>query len=74
MHILSVWGENLRVNLYNDVAVLTGVQHARVRMEDGKEAVSSVAFTDIFRREQGGWRMALAFGVELRVAPSADNQ
>lgn len=71
--ILAVWGENLLVNFYGETAVLTGVQHARVETEDGKEAVSSVAFADVFVREEGGWRMTLAFGVELRTAP-ADNQ
>lgn len=65
VRILSVWGENLQVNLYGETAVLTGVQHARVETEDGKEAVSSVAFTDIFVRRDGRWMMALAFGVEL---------
>jgi ketosteroid isomerase-like protein len=63
--LLSVWGENLRVNIYGETAVLTGVQHARVQTDDGKEAICSVAFTDIFVRRLNGWAMALAFGVEL---------
>jgi hypothetical protein len=63
--LVKVWGENLRVDVYDEAAVLTGVQHARVQVEDGREAVSSVAFTDIFIRRAGVWRMVLAFGVEL---------
>ncbi|HEV7843954.1 MAG TPA: nuclear transport factor 2 family protein [Pyrinomonadaceae bacterium] len=63
--LLSVWGENLQVNIYGQVAVLTGVQHAKVQTDDGKEAISSVAFTDIFVKRLHGWAMILAFGVEL---------
>lgn len=63
--ILSVWGENLQVNIYGETAVLTGVQHAQVQTDDGKEAISSVAFTDIFIKRLSNWTMALAYGVEL---------
>lgn len=63
--LLSVWGENLQVSIYGETAVLTGVQHAKVQTDDGKEAISSVAFTDIFVKGLNGWAMTLAFGVEL---------
>jgi hypothetical protein len=66
--ILSIWGEHLQVNIYGEAAVLTGVQHAKVLTEDGTEAVSSVAFTDVFIKRLNGWAMALAFGVELGAA------
>jgi ketosteroid isomerase-like protein len=69
--ILSVWGENLRVNIYGETAVLTGVQHAKVQMDDGEEAISSVAFTDIFVKSSQGWLMTLAFGVELGATAQA---
>ena len=63
--LLSVWGENLQVNIYGETAVLTGVQHAQAQTDDGKEAISSVAFTDIFVKRLNNWTMALAYGVEL---------
>lgn len=66
--LLSVWGENLRVNFYGETAILTGVQHAQVQTDDGKEGISSVAFTDIFVKRLNSWTMALAFGVELEAA------
>jgi ketosteroid isomerase-like protein len=75
--LLSVWGENLRVNIYGETAVLTGTQHAKVRLENGQEAVSSVAFTDIFVKRVNGWAMTLAFGVELGAAanqPATEEQ
>lgn len=63
--LLAVWGENLEVNTFGETAILTGVQRAQVETDDGKEAISSVAFADIFIKRENNWTMALAFGVEL---------
>ena len=63
--ILSVEGSELRVSSYGETAVLTGVQRARVRTEDAAEHLSTVAFTDVFVKRGGRWRLALAYGVEL---------
>lgn len=71
--ILSVEGSELRVNVYGDTAVLTGVQHARVRTEDGVEQTGINAFTDIFVKRRGRWKLALAYGVDLPT-PAAQQQ
>ncbi|HEX6182558.1 MAG TPA: nuclear transport factor 2 family protein [Pyrinomonadaceae bacterium] len=63
--ILSVEGSELRVNVYGDTAILTGVQRSRVRTDDGVEHASTVAFTDVFVKQGGRWRLSLAYGVEL---------
>jgi ketosteroid isomerase-like protein len=63
--ILSVEGAELRVNVYGDTAVLTGVQRSRVKTDDGAEHASTVAFTDVFVKQRGRWRLSLAYGVEL---------
>lgn len=63
--ILSVEGSELRVNVYGDVAVLTGLQTSRARLEDGTEHTSTVAFTDVFVKQRGRWRLSLAYGFEL---------
>jgi ketosteroid isomerase-like protein len=63
--ILSVEGKDLRVRLFGETAVLTGVQLTVVRADDGKELQSLIAFTDIFVRRDRRWRLALAHGVEL---------
>lgn len=62
--ILSVGGEGLRANVFGETAVVTGVQRARVRAE-GMEQDSVVAFTDVFVKRRGRWRLRLAYGVEL---------
>ena len=68
--ITSVEGEGLRVSVYGETAVLTGVQRARVRADDGSEQEGVSAFTDIFVRRGGRWRLALAYGVELPAEPA----
>lgn len=63
--ILSVEGAGLRVKVYGQTAVLTGVQRSVVRTDDGKEHESRVAFTDVFFKRRGRWQLALAHGVDL---------
>jgi len=65
VEVTSVRGEHQRVNVYGEVAVLTGVQRAEWRQGDAAEGVSSVAFTDVFLRRGGRWLLVLAYGVEL---------
>lgn len=70
LKILSVKGENLNVEIFGDVAVLTGVQRARVEMEDGKIVEGPGAFTDVFIKRNNRWMLKSAFHVEL---PSTDD-
>ena len=63
--ILSVEGSELRVNVYGETAVLTGLQTSRARLEDGTEHTGTVAFTDVFVKQRGRWRLSLAYGFEL---------
>jgi ketosteroid isomerase-like protein len=72
--ILSIEGKDLRVRLFGEMAVLTGVQLSVVRTDDGKELESIVAFTDIFVRRNRRWRLALAHGVELPTTPAAPSK
>jgi len=65
VEILSLRGEELKVNVYGDTAVLTGVQIAEARPPEGETEESAVAFTDVFLRRNGQWLMVLAYGVEL---------
>jgi len=67
--ILSVRGEGLKVSVIGETCVLTGVQIATVRTEDGKEESGRGAFADIFVRRGESWLMVLAYDVELPAAP-----
>lgn len=63
--VISVEGTELRVRVYGETAILTGVQRSRLKTDDGAEHASDVAFTDVFVKHGGRWRLSLAYGVEL---------
>jgi ketosteroid isomerase-like protein len=65
VEIISLRGEELKVNVYGETAVLTGMQIAEARPPEGEAEESAVAFTDVFVRRDGRWLMVLAYGVEL---------
>jgi ketosteroid isomerase-like protein len=69
LEIIAIRGEELKVNVYGETAILTGVQYADVRTPEGNTEESAVAFTDVFIRREGQWRMVLAYGVELPSEP-----
>lgn len=66
VEIIGVRGEQQRVSVFGEVAVLTGVQRAEWRQGDEARGVSAVAFTDVFAHRGGRWLMVLAYGVELQ--------
>jgi ketosteroid isomerase-like protein len=69
--ILEVDGEDIRFRLLGDVAVLSGVQRARVEVAPGQVVVARTAFADLFVREGDSWRLRHAFSVEL---PDVDSE
>ena len=62
--ILDLSALHLRVRVVGGVGVLTGLQHARVRLETGVEVEELSFFTDVCVRTGTGWRMALAHSGE----------
>ena len=68
--IISVWGEDLKVNVYGNTAVLTGLQIAKTQNNEGKEETSAVVFTDVFVKQKGKWMLSLAHAVDLPKAPN----
>jgi ketosteroid isomerase-like protein len=63
--IVSVWSEDMKVNVYGDVAVMTGTQKAKIQNEEGKEEISATAFVDVFVKRQGKWKLVLAYSMDL---------
>ena len=72
--ILSVDSDNMHVQVYGDMAVLSGSQKSVVRLKDGKEVIGDGVFTDVFARRQGRWLLVFAHNVELpeKQAPAAN--
>jgi hypothetical protein len=65
VEVVSVSGEHEKVNVYGQVAVMTGVQRAEWRQGDEAKGISSVAFTDVFELRNGKWLMVLAYGIDI---------
>ena len=60
--------EEMKIHMYGDVAVVTGVQNAQIRSEKGGPQSSDTTFTHVFRRRQGRWELVLAFGGDVPAA------
>jgi ketosteroid isomerase-like protein len=67
--IVSIRGEELKVNVYDSLAVVTGLQCAKTKGDGGKEEMSVVAFTDVFVKQKDKWMLSLAHAVDLPQAP-----
>src|SRR5262245_1936021 len=67
--IISIQGEELGVNVYGDIAVVTGLQIAKTEGGEGEEETSAVAFTDVFVKQKGKWTLSLAHAVDVPAAP-----
>ncbi len=73
VEILAIRGDELKVTVYGETGVLTGVQRAEARPLEGEAEESVVAFTDVFVKREGRWLMVLAYGVELPAGPDEDS-
>ena len=67
--IVSIWGEEMKVNVYGNTAVLTGLQFAKTRSGEGKEETGAVMFTDVFVKQNSKWMLSLAHAVDLPQIP-----
>jgi ketosteroid isomerase-like protein len=67
--ILSLWGEELKVNVYGDTAVLTGLQLSKTQSRPDQEEISAVMFTDVFLKRGDRWLLALAHATDLPEVP-----
>ena len=64
--ILEIHGEEIRVHVLGDVALVSGIQRARVALPDNGAIVNAAtAFVDAFVKSGAGWRLRHAVSVEL---------
>ena len=63
--IRELKGEDLRVRVLGDVALVSGIQRARVALADGTLVSAGTAFVDVFQKSGGRWRLRHAVSVEL---------
>ncbi len=63
--VTSASFEGLEIETFGDVAVVVGIQRAEVRLPSGVQVTSRAAFTDVFVRQGGGWRLRVAQATDL---------
>ena len=63
--VTSITCENLQVDVWDDVAVLTGVQVAHMRFSSGEGVIDRIAITNVFNRVEEEWQMVLSHAVSL---------
>ena len=61
----SISCHNLQVDVWGEVAVLTGVQITRMHFAQGESVVDKIAITNIFNRIEDEWKMILSHTVSL---------
>jgi ketosteroid isomerase-like protein len=66
--VKSVTCDNLQVDVWGDVAVLTGVQIAHMSFSNGEGVIDKIAITNIFNRVDDEWQMVLSHAVSLPTA------
>lgn len=57
--------DRLQVHESDDVAVVTGAQTAAVKLPDGRRLTATSSFTDVFRSNEGRWRLWLAHSTDV---------
>jgi ketosteroid isomerase-like protein len=63
--IRDIAGEAIEVHVFGEVAVLTGVQVARLELPEGKARSSRVMVSNVFCLEDQRWQMVLSHAFEL---------
>ncbi|MCA0452696.1 MAG: nuclear transport factor 2 family protein [Chloroflexi bacterium] len=61
----SVTCDNLQVDVWDNVAVLTGIQISRLSLPNGASVKDKIAITNIFHRIGEDWKMVLSHAVAL---------
>jgi hypothetical protein len=67
--VTALWGEELRVNVYGETAIVTGIQLSKTRDSDGQEELTATSFSDVFIRRAGRWLLALTLATDLAEIP-----
>jgi len=63
--VLEIRGDEVRVRVLDQVALVSGIQRARVAVSADEVVLASTAFVDVFVRTDGAWRLRHAWSVEL---------
>jgi ketosteroid isomerase-like protein len=63
--VVNVRAEQVAIQVFDTVAVLTGTQVAQLKLPNGSQAGECLALSNVFRQANGQWQMVLAHPVAL---------
>jgi len=63
--------DEMRVKIFGDVAVVTGVRNTKMRNDSGTLASSDSAFADIFKKNGEEWELVLVHAMDLPAPTSS---
>jgi ketosteroid isomerase-like protein len=63
--VLSITSEDLRVDVFADAAIVTGVQCAVIRLPSGFQIEDFTMLNNVFVKRDGQWRLALSHAMNL---------
>jgi ketosteroid isomerase-like protein len=63
---LEVTGDGLDARVVGDlVGIVTGIQHGKVKLDDGRTVEDAQVFTDVAVFREGRWQLVLAHSTQL---------
>ena len=65
VQVRSVGSDNLEVQTFGKIAVVTGVQVAQLEFADGQVKENRIAITNIFHQHEGRWILKFSHAVSL---------
>lgn len=63
--------DSMRVRIFGEVAVVTGVRNTKTRADSGTLISSDTAFADMFRKNGEEWELALVHAVDVSAPASS---
>ena len=63
--VRSIGSENLEIRVWENIAVVTGVQSAQLEFADGQVKKNRIAITNVFQRHNGRWLLKFSHAVLL---------
>lgn len=65
VNVIRISAEQVALRLFDDIAVLTGVQIAQLSLPGRTPFLERLALTNIFRQNDGVWQMVVAHPIAL---------
>ena len=63
--VLTLGSDNLEVHAWGTIAVVSGVQSAKIQLAEGQVKENRIAITNIFQQYEGRWLLKFSHAISL---------